>query len=197
MRTVRPLMLRDLYADPAKELASMERGGALVRIGHGVYVAKPDQYGPQDAWRPPLEEAAVAYATAFHGDRIPVLVGIGAARHHHAIPRAIGVATVAVPSQRRPVDLETGGRVVFTLRDPEAIDARAERGVIGTYLVATPEQTLVDLVRDPTLGGMEAEARAAAEALRGKVDLARIDRVLDKAPLSARGAVRRFLEGAS
>ena len=193
MRTVRPVMLRDVYADPAKELARMERNGALVRIGHGVYVAKPDQYGPQDSWSPPLEEAAMTYATAFHGDRVPVLVGIGAARHHHAIPRAIGVTTVAVPHQRRPIDLDTGGRVVFTVRDPEVIDARPERGVIGTYLVATPEQTLIDLVTNPELGGMEAEARAAATALRGRVDLARIERILGMASIRARRAVSSFL----
>lgn len=196
MRAVRPIMLRDTYADPSKELSRMERNGILVRIGHGVYVVKPDQYGPQNDWKPAFEEAAMAYATAFHGDRVPVLVGIGAARHHHAIPRAIGATCVAVPTQRRPVRLDTGGRVVFTIRDPDAIDARPERGVLGTYLVATPEQTLVDLVANPTLGGMESEARAAARALLAHLDRNRLERILERTPVRARRAVRKLMADA-
>lgn len=193
MRAVRPIMLRDTYAHPEKELLRMERTGSLVRIGHGVYIVKPDQYGANDPWKPPFEEAAMAYATCFHGDRVPVLVGIGAARHHHAIPRAIAATTIAVPAQRRPVALDTGGRIVFTKRDLDTIDARPEKGTIGTFLVATPEQTLVDLVARPDLGGMEAEAHAAVEILRNQVDLDRLERVLGRASVRTQRAVRYVL----
>lgn len=49
-------------------------------------------------WRPPFEHAAMAYATAQYGDRVPILFGIGAAPFHRPIPRAVAVTVVAVPN---------------------------------------------------------------------------------------------------
>jgi predicted transcriptional regulator of viral defense system len=88
------------------------------------------------------------------------------------------------------VRLFTGGRVVFTVRDTAILDAQPENTELGPVLVATPEQTLIDLIRRPSLGGLTAEAAAATRALRDQVDNARLTRLLERAPT----AVRRRVE---
>ena len=80
MRTVRPLMLREVYANPEKELARLHRQGRVTKIAAGTYVAKPDDVEATTPWKPNFEEAAMAYATAAYGPRVPVLYGLGAAR---------------------------------------------------------------------------------------------------------------------
>lgn len=170
LRTVRPLMLRDLYANPEKELLRLQRAGRVVRIASGTYTVKPDDIDPDMPWRPNPEEAAMAYATAQYGDRIPVLYGIGAARFHHAIPRAIATTVIAVPQQHRPVVLTDQTQVTFTTTDVDALDARLETGRLGAFLVTTPEQTFVDLIARPQLGGLSNEASTAVKALAAHVD---------------------------
>lgn len=134
----------------------------------------------------------MAWATAIYGDRVPILMGLGAARHHHVIPRAIGVTLVALPVQHRPVNM-LGGRVVLVKRDVDGLEARTESGELGDMLVTTPEQTLVDLVARPGLGGLEDEAQAAAEALLPRVSR---DRVRELAARQRKLApAERFLEG--
>ncbi|MCL2090970.1 MAG: type IV toxin-antitoxin system AbiEi family antitoxin [Micrococcales bacterium] len=193
MRTVRPVMLRDVYANPEKELVRLRANGLVVRIAHGTYVAKPDTVAPDEAWKPLFEEAAMAYATAAYGDRVPVLVGLGAARHWHAIPRAVGVTVVAVPEQHRPVTLDTGGKVVFTVRRTGTIDAMPVQVSLGTMLVARIEQTLVDLVLRPRLGDMPHEAETAAKALVDRADHLRLERVLTTLPAAAAARMRDWL----
>lgn len=105
LRTVRPLMLREVCANPETELVRLMRAGLVTRIAPGTYMAKPDTVPPGRPWRPEVEEAAMAYATAQCGPRVPVLYGLGAARFHRAIARVIGVVVVAVPEQHRPVAL--------------------------------------------------------------------------------------------
>ena len=170
LRTVRPVMLEHIYANPRKELRRMRDNGTVVQIAPGTYTAKPDTIPAELAWQPGLEDAAMAYATAQYGDRVPILYGIGAARFHHAIPRAIGATVIAVPEQHRRVELIGGGRIVFTTTDPKKLAARYERGPLGGYLVTTPEQTLLDLLDRPTLGDMPAAANEAIKALTMSVD---------------------------
>lgn len=189
LRAVRPKMLRGVYANPEKELVRLRDAGRLVQIARGTYIAKPDDIPPQRDWQPRLETAAMAYATPIYGDRIPVLFGIGAARFHHAIPRAINVTVVAVPASHREVRLLTGGRVVFTVRDTAQVEARPEQTDLGPIMVATPEQTLVDLIWHPALGGMPAEAIAAARLLLDQIDQRRLIRLLDYVPMTVRHKV--------
>lgn len=191
LRTVRPVMLEGIYANPRKELVRMRDAGRLVQIAPGTYTAKPDDIADDRPWRPKFEEAAMAYATAQYADRVPVLYGIGAARFHHAIPRAIGVAVIAVPEQHRPVTLTGGGRVVFTTTDVDRLRARLEHGKIGDFLVTTPEQTFLDLLERPALGGMPAEAVAASRALAETIDR---DEVLDLVGGRTRVLQRRVRE---
>ncbi len=195
MRTVRPVMLRDLYANPEKELVRLRRNGLVIRIAHGTYIAKPDTIAPGEPWKPPFEEAAMAYATAAYGDRIPVLAGIGAARHWHAIPRAIAATLIAAPEQHRPVTLTTGGRIVFTRRDTTTIDALPVDTTLGTMRVTRIEQTLIDLILRPDLGGMPAEARAAATTLEPRADPERLTHLIAALPKAPAAKVRAWLAG--
>lgn len=194
LRTVRPVMLRDHSSNPERDLVRLRDAGRLVQIAHGTYTAKPDTIDRGQAWQPPLEEAAMAYATAQFGNRVPVLAGIGAARFHHAIPRAIGVTVIAVPEQHRPMTLQIGGRVIFTRTNVDRLDARTERGALGPMLVTTPEQTLIDILQRPDLGGMPTDALAAATALRDRVDPARVEEILNTRPRTVQTKVRTFLD---
>lgn len=194
MRTVRPLMLRNLYANPEKEVVRMRNGGRLVRIAPGTYTAKPDRISAADDWFPVFEEAAMAYAICQYGPRVPVLFGIGAARFHHAIPRAIAVTVIAVPDKHHAVRLANGGEVLFTVTDVDRLDARLERGEIGSFLATTREQTLIDLIARPNLGGLPGEATAAAAALAPKVDRQKVTRLLKDKSRSVQMKVSEVLQ---
>lgn len=197
LRTVRPVMLEGVYANPRKELVRMRDAGLLVQIAPGTYTAKPDDIPPSRPWSAPFEEAAMAYATAQYADRVPVLYGIGAARFHHAIPRAIAVTVIAVPQQHRPLNLAGGGRAVFTTTDVELLEARYERGRTGGFLVTTPEQTLLDLLDRPALGGMPAEAHAAANTLAKTVDWKHVQELAERRTATLRRKVTKARKAAS
>lgn len=195
MRTVRPVMLRGVYANPEKEVVRIQRQGLLKRIAPGTYTAVPDTVAPGDWWIPVFEEAAMAYATAAYGDRVPILVGLGAARHWHAVPRAIGVTVVAVPEQHRGVDLLTGGHVVFTTRNVDKIDALPVTGNLGTFLVSTIEQTMIELILRPNLGGMASEALAAVPVLHDRADPERLSRLLGALSKVTQRRIKMALRG--
>ncbi|MDR3070368.1 MAG: type IV toxin-antitoxin system AbiEi family antitoxin [Propionibacteriaceae bacterium] len=78
---------------------------------------------------------------------------------------AIGTTVIVVPEPHRPVILDTGGRVVFTVRRPGLVEAIPVQTTLGMMSVTTIEQTLIDLIRRPDLGGLPEEAAAAARAL--------------------------------
>lgn len=108
MRTVRYQSIRDASSNTWRQLDELSEQGVLVRLAHGVCTAPPDGRDGR-TWAPVLEAAGLTLATARYGDRRVALMGIGAARFHGAIPRALGSTTVAVPLQGiRPVRLATG-----------------------------------------------------------------------------------------
>jgi len=193
LRTVRPKMLRGIYSNPEKELVRLRDTGRVVQIARGTYIAKPDDVPPGADWRPGLEAMAMGYATAVFGPRVPILFGLGAARFHHAIPRALNVTVVAVPQGHRPVRFATGGRAVFTVRGQGAVKARPERTELGLAMVATPEQTLIDLLWRPNLGGLPDEALAAAAILRGTVDRDRLDALVARLPGTVQKTLAAFM----
>lgn len=194
LRTVRPLMLRDIYANPDKELARLRDQGYLVQLARGTYLVKPDTVPTGQNWTPPLEVAAMAYATAAHHPDAPVLYGISAARHWHAIPRAVGVAIVAVPRPHRPVVLHTGGRIEFTVRSLDLLDTQPVDTVVGVMRVTTPEQTLVDLVAWPQLGGMPDQVAQAAREIIPQVDARQLQRLLERQPATVARKVQTVLK---
>lgn len=179
LRTVRPQDLEPDLAHARRTVARLVDRGALVRLAKGVYAAPPEGRDGRQ-WRPTLEAAGLAVATARFGNRNAVLMGLGAARYWAAIPRAIGVTTVAIPKAGRPpVTLDTGGIVHLIPRDLDRLDAVLEQNELGRALVTTPAQTLYDLLMKPGQGGMPDEALAAARHLRGQVRSADLRRVID------------------
>ncbi|WP_243073821.1 hypothetical protein [Microbacterium sp. SS28] len=134
-------------------------------------------------------------ATVRFGNRNAILMGLGAARHWTAIPRAIGVTTIAVPAAGRPaVELDYGGEVHLIPRDLDRLDAVLERTELGQALVTTPAQTLYDLMMKPAQGGMPDEAAAAVQNLRVRVNPVDLRNVV-QAHGRANATVRTVLNG--
>lgn len=177
LRTFRPRQAAGVYTQPRVQLRRLQQRGALHRLAHGYYTVIPQENVGQ-AWMPALEAAAAGIATADFGPEQVVLMGVTAARMHGAIPRAISTAVVAVPTQRNTIALaDRDATVQFVKRDTAALDAQAMPTELGSVLVTTPEQTLLDLAHRPTLGQAEDQIDEAIAALlaRAKPDtLARI-----------------------
>lgn len=183
LRTVRLQTMEHLGANPWRTLNRLVDQGALTRLAHGVYAAPPDGRDGR-TWKPTLEAAALAVATARFGNRRAVLMGIGAARHWAAVPRAVGITTIAVPDAgRSPVTLDIGGIVHFIPRDLGRLDAVLERTELGQALVTTPAQTLFDLLMKPNQGGA---ANVAAEAARNLAARASADELREVVEPAAR-----------
>ncbi|GAA3760754.1 hypothetical protein GCM10022240_11730 [Microbacterium kribbense] len=179
LRTVRFVELRELGTNMWRTLDRLADQGAVARLAHGVYTVPPDGRDGR-TWRPTLEAAGLAVATARFGNRNAILMGLGAARHWAAIPRAIGVTTVAVPETGRPpVELDGGGWVRLIPRDLDRLDAVLETTDLGPALVTTPAQTLYDLTMKPAQGGMPDEAVAAARNLQARVRVEDLQSIVD------------------
>ena len=169
MRTMRYADLRQLGVNVWRTADRLISTGALTRLTKGVYTAPPDGRDGR-TWRPTLETAGLALATARFGNRRAVLMGLGAARFWTAIPRAIGVTTVAiVEAGRPPVELDRGGTVHLISRDLTKLDTVLERTELGQGLVTMPAQTMYDLMMKPNQGRMPEEAHAAVQNLRAQV----------------------------
>ncbi len=139
---------------------------------------------------PPLEAAAAGIATADFGPANAILMGVSAARLHRAIPRAIGTAVVAVPTQRNAITLiDRAATVRFVKRDTGRLDAERLNTELGPTLVTTPEQTVLDLARRPDLGEAADEVRDAVRILIARADVV----LLEKLALAqrARASLRR------
>jgi len=169
LRTIRTADLARIYAHPAQEARALERRGLLHHLAHGLYCAVPPEHDPA-TWRPTVEAAAAGIATALYGDRVPVLTGLTAARVHRALPRAIAVGFVAVPTQRRSLRLvDRDGEVRFVTRAVAELDAVLITTDLGPALTTTPEQTVLDLARGEPRGD-DADAQEAIEALWPECD---------------------------
>lgn len=174
-RVLRPADAADVYSNPRAEFARLERGGALHRLAPGLFAAVPDDAVGR-TWLPPLEVTALAIAgTGGHAGQA-ALMGISAARVHAAVPRALGVAVVAVERHRRTLKLtDRNADIHFVRRDLSSLDLQRHRSELGQGWVTTIEQTLLDLIARPNLGGVPDAAREAIESLlpRADVDLLR------------------------
>ena len=97
---VRVLTTRDaaeVYAEPRPQLHRLAEKGVLQRLAPGLFaVVPPERVGT--GWSPPLEATAAAIGAALYGQDTAVLVGLGAARLHGVVPRALAEAVVAVPA---------------------------------------------------------------------------------------------------
>jgi hypothetical protein len=112
-----------------------------------------------------------------HGDWVPVLTGLSAARVLQALPRAIAAGHVAVPTGRRPLDFaDRPGQVRFVRRRVEVLEAALIGTDLGPALATTPEQTALDLARaDPS--GVDPDAVEAIVALWPRCDQVLLEQI--------------------
>ncbi len=169
-RLLRPVDAVGVYAHPRPEFARLERSGALHRVAPGYYAAVPDDRVGV-AWLPELEAVALGVGVAVAGVDGAALMGLSAARVHGGLPRAIGVAVVAMARHRSVLRLTDRDAVVlFVRREVARLDLQRYRSELGDGWVTTVEQTVVDLAARPSLGGMPQEAGVTVAALLPRAD---------------------------
>jgi hypothetical protein len=174
---LRPADAGEVYAHPRQEFRRLMLGGVLHRVATGYYAIVPPAAHDRE-WLPSLEGAAYGIAAADYGPDVVVLMGLSAARVHGAVPRALGVAVVAVPKQRPALLLaDRHAKVAFVVRATDRLQAERVSTDLGSALVTTIEQTLLDLAHRPDLGGVPDEARAAVAALWPRADAEELDRI--------------------
>lgn len=196
LRTMRYSDLKGLDSNAWRRLDDLVARGAIARLAHGVYAVPPNGIDARE-WRPGLESTALAIATARHGDRRAVLMGIGAARHHGAIPRAIGSTAVAVPTKGQRPLVTDAGRIHFIPRELSRIEAVLEQTELGPALVSTPEQALFDLLMSPHQGGDPDVAVEASQQILPQVDHEEFEQIVARAAKvndAVREAERKFGE---
>ena len=175
LRTIRPADAANVYAHPRAQLRRLAESGILHRLADGYYVVVP-QTEVGRPWLPALEAAASGIGSAIYGPDAAVLMGISAARMYGAIPRALAVAVVAVPTQHRPLSLSDRTAIVqFVKRNIDNIDVERVDTELGPALVATPEQTILDMAHRSDLGDSASDVPAAVAALYTRCDQPRLE----------------------
>ncbi len=144
---VRPADLRPKYAHPAKEFRRFRDQGVVQRLAHGYYVVVPERFR-HTAWRPSIEAAALGIAQADYGVDGAVGMGITAARLLGKLPRAPGMAQIAIAGQRPALET-TAGLIRFVTRRLTTLDVQRAETEIGSAWITTPEQTILDLADKP------------------------------------------------
>lgn len=178
LRVLRPRDAATTYAYPRPEVARLAAAGLLHQVARGYYAVVPQDRVGEGTWRPSLEAAAVGVAAAAYGADRVVLMHLSAARLHGAVPRALAVAVVAVPEQRPRLELvDRAAGVLFVQRHTDLLDAERMSTDLGEALVATVEQTVLDLAHRPELGALPAEAAAAVRALLPRCDAVVLDQL--------------------
>lgn len=176
LRTVRP---RDVtvYAHARPQLARLAESGLLHRLASGFYAIVPqDRVG--GSWLPSLEGAAAGIAAAEFGVGRYALMGMTAARLHHTVARAVAVASVAAPRRREPLRLtDRPATIRFFVRDIDAMHVEMLQSDMGGCLVATPEQTVLDLAHLGAAEGLQQEAQSAIQALLPRCDREILDEI--------------------
>jgi predicted transcriptional regulator of viral defense system len=175
LRTIRPADAANVYAHPRAQMRRLAESGVLHRLADGYYVVVP-QTEVGRPWLPALEAAAAGIGSAIYGPDAAVLMGVSAARMYGAIPRALAVAVVAVPTQHRPISLSDRTAIVrFVKRNIAAVDAERVDTELGPALVTTPEQTILDLAHRSELGDSASDIPAAVAALYARCDQPRLE----------------------
>jgi hypothetical protein len=170
-RVLRPRDAIGVYKHPRPEFARLTTAGVLARVAYGYAAIVPQHRLGDSAWRPDIAAVALGVAQADYGPDDVALMGVSAARHHGAIPRAIALATVAAPKQR-PILMTEFGKLIFVKRDVSALDLEKITTELGVGWVTTVEQTLLDLADRPTLGDLGPDAMTEAiRALAARADM--------------------------
>lgn len=141
------------WANPTRELSRLAAAGIVRPLSTGYWLVPPADRLTDPAWRPEVEALALAVGVADYGRDAVALMGISAARHHGALPRALARAVLAVPRQRPP--LLAFGEILFVKRDTARLATEAATTALVAGPVTTVEQTLLDLADRPALGGVD------------------------------------------
>jgi predicted transcriptional regulator of viral defense system len=190
-RVLRPADAAGIYAHPRPEFRRLEEAGGLRRLASGLYAVVPDDLVGTH-WLPDLEAVALGVAISGGRPNAAALMGISAARLHSAIPRAINVATVAVTHHRRNLKLtDRDAEIFFVRRDLDRLDLQRQHTELADGWVTTIEQTVLDLISRPDLGGTPDAAEEAVSALLNRSDLDLLRRLADEQ--HRRGPVERAL----
>lgn len=189
---VRPRDLTDRWAQPRKELHDLAQQGAVLRLAHGYYAVVPEEARGRQ-WMPSVEAAGLAIAQVDYGRDQAVVMGPSAARLLGHVPRALGTATIATPKQRPPLET-VAGRVRFVTRAVASLDLQRTETELCRGWVTTPEQTLVDLVDRPGLGGVD--ETDVLEALVSLADVADLDLAMDLATAQRKRRARERITAA-
>lgn len=144
-QVVRPQLLD--YINPSAELKRLEAQGAVYHIAHGNYALIPEKSRKRNSkWLPTLESAALGIAIAAYGRKNAALIGPSALRALELYPRPLGVAFVAVPTQRPEIETKIG-TIHFIKRDVTQLDLVLIKTELCTGYATTFEETLIDLAR--------------------------------------------------
>ncbi len=176
---LRPRDVVDVYAHPRAELARLTENGVTRRLATGYYVMAPLNRLGDKVWRPELEAAALGIAIADYGTDAVALTGVSAARHHGAVPRAVGAATVAVPKQRPTLRTEIG-EIGFAKRDVARLDVERVETELVTGWVTTVEQTLLDIAAHPDRWQHLGDLAETMVALGRRADLALVAKLAEQ-----------------
>lgn len=191
-RVLRPADAEGIYAHPRPEFQRLEEAGAVHRLTNGQYAVVPDDMVGSN-WLPDLEAVAMGIAITGGRRETAALMGISAARLHNAIPRAVNVALVAVSRHRRDISLvDRDAEILFVRRNIEELDLQRQHTELGDGWVTTIEQTLLDLIARPDLGGAPDAAQEAVGALLSRADIDLLRELAQKQ--RRRAAVERVLE---
>lgn len=183
----------EVYAYPRAEVARLAKHGGLHRLATGYYAITPAELVGR-RWLPELESAALGIAVADYGIEQVALMGLSAARVHGGLPRAIGVAVVAIPKQRPVLALaDRDADVHFVKRTIARLDVQRFDTELGAGLVTGIEQTVLDLAARPDLGGMRQDAEQAMTALLARADHDLLDELAGQQ--RKRATLRRVLGG--
>ena len=165
------------WANPTRELSRLAAAGMVRNLSPGYWLVPPADRLTDPSWRPEIEALALAVGVADYGREAVALMGISAARHHGALPRALARAVLAVPRQRPP--MRAFGEILFVKRDTGRLALEAATTALAAGPVTTVEQTLLDLADRPALGAVD--FRQIGEAITSLAARADWDEVLDLA----------------
>lgn len=169
-RVIRPQDAGGVYAYPRPEFDRLARAGALHRLAPGLFAVVPDDHVGRP-WLPDLEAVALGVAATGGNVDSAALMGVSAARVHGAVPRALGVAVVAVERHRTRLRLvDRDAEVLFVRREVSRLDVQRHRSELGQGWVTTVEQTLLDLAARPLLGSVPDAVAEAIPALLARAD---------------------------
>lgn len=146
LRVARPDSFDISRADT--ELRRLRDNGSLLQLSKGFYALIPEgQRGPDSAWIPTIEGAALGMAAALYGPDQVALIGPSAARAHRCYPRALGTAYVTAPARLRLRESAVG-KIRFVTRDFDKMDTVRVETDLGQGWATSPEQTALDLCRN-------------------------------------------------